>query len=167
MSGLVLERPRRAPFRELALGLDPYPDGGAWGRGHAEGCGESSAGRAEERVDVMLVEDDPDHREVLSEILELEGFSVSRAEEGGEALRHLRAGVRPSVILLDLMMRGMDGPEFRRIQRTEPAFSAIPVVVISGDGRGREWARELDAADFLMKPVDIGRVVEAVRRFSR
>ena len=81
---------------------------------------------------VLVVEDDRAVREALSALLEVEGYSVVAAANGEEALHHLQDGLRPSVILLDLMMPVMDGFEFRRRQLTDLRFSRIPVIVVSG-----------------------------------
>jgi CheY-like chemotaxis protein len=81
---------------------------------------------------VLLVDDDEDTREALSELLRAEGFSVATAQNGREAIRWLReTHPAPSVVLLDLMMPVMDGNEFLRAKQIDPAISLLPVVVMS------------------------------------
>jgi CheY-like chemotaxis protein len=102
---------------------------------------------------VLVVDDDPDILEALCDIVEVEGYRVIRARNGAEALARVQAEV-PDVILLDLMMPVMDGAAFAAALRDRPGGSAIPLVVISADGKP-ERATGLGAAAFLAKPFDI------------
>jgi signal transduction histidine kinase/DNA-binding response OmpR family regulator len=79
---------------------------------------------------VLVVEDDPAAREVLSRAVQREGWEVCEAENGRIALE-LLANETPDIILLDLMMPEMDGFEFLTELRKEPTFAEIPVVVIT------------------------------------
>jgi len=115
---------------------------------------------------ILLVEDDCDVREALAELLESEGFEIHIAVDGWEALEYLRAGRRPGLILLDLMMPRMDGVEFRAAQRRDPAIAGVPVVLLSADAHMREKAAALDAAGALGKPVDIDELLGIIGRFS-
>ena len=63
----------------------------------------------DERVAVLVVDDDPDIRETLRDVIEMEGFAVVTAADGREAMDRLRMGLRPSLIVLDLMMPRMSG----------------------------------------------------------
>jgi CheY-like chemotaxis protein len=115
---------------------------------------------------VLIVDDDLDIRLVLRMILEGVGYQVLEASEGGEALAVLREH-RPCVILLDLMMPGVDGFQFRALQKQDPGLASIPVVVISGGGGVAEKARELDAAGHLAKPPELKELVAAVGRHCK
>jgi CheY-like chemotaxis protein len=90
----------------------------------------------EARGQLLIVEDDPDIRESLSEALGWEGYDVTTAANGLEALELLRGGLHADVILLDLMMPVMSGWEFRRVQADDPALAGIPVVVVSASSPG-------------------------------
>jgi PAS domain S-box-containing protein len=79
---------------------------------------------------VMIVEDDPDTREVTRRILEQAGWSVVEAANGRIGLERL-ASARPGLILLDLMMPEMDGFEFVGELRKNPEWKSIPVVVVT------------------------------------
>lgn len=114
---------------------------------------------------IMIVEDDPDIRTMLSWFLELEGFSVLTAKNGREAIERLHEHTRVSVILLDLMMPGMNGWQFRNAQQEDPALAEIPLVVISGDGAIAEKAAGLGAEGFLKKPIDLTTLLHTVERF--
>lgn len=115
---------------------------------------------------VLVVEDDSDVREVIGDVLAHRGYHVVGAIDGSHALNLLRLGVRPQVILLDLMMMPMDGYTFREQQRADPHLADIPVIVMSaGDPRGEDVAA-LEALDFLRKPVELATLLAAVDRLS-
>jgi CheY-like chemotaxis protein len=110
---------------------------------------------------VLVVEDEPDIREVVSDVLADEGFEVLGARDGVEGLRKARAW-HPSVVLLDLMMPGMNGWEFCAARHDDPELAKIPVIVLSALGR----VDDLDASAFLQKPFEIDRLVSEVRRHA-
>jgi CheY-like chemotaxis protein len=114
---------------------------------------------------VLVVEDDPDIQQVLRFALEMAGYPVTTAGNGVEAMRQLQAATPPCLILLDLMMPVMDGWQFRAAQQRDPALAAIPVVVISADGRVPQKATSMGAAGYLAKPVDFDKLVEVVQRY--
>jgi len=119
---------------------------------------------------ILLVEDDFDVREALTETLRDHGYAVEAAVDGEQALQLLRSGARPGLILLDLMMPRMSGSEFRRAQQVDPALSDLPVVLLSADGRMEEKARALNVEGAIRKPIDLDElftVIERVRGASR
>ncbi len=112
---------------------------------------------------VLVVDDDRDICEAVQTVLELEGYAVVTAADGAQALARLRAGVRPCVIILDLMMPNMNGVQFREAQQQDPELRAIPVLVLSGDGRAPIKAANL-GVEGLRKPVELDVLLEAIRR---
>jgi len=112
---------------------------------------------------VFVVEDDVDTRDMVRRFLELEGFPVEVASNGKQALERLSAGVTPCVILLDLMMPIMDGWQFRRQQVQDQALADIPVIIVSAAGRDR--IAEVQANDYLSKPVDLEQLLERITRY--
>jgi CheY-like chemotaxis protein len=114
---------------------------------------------------ILLIEDDADTRDMIGRFLELEGFAVETAANGREALDRLDAGAGACVILLDLMMPVMDGWEFRRRQASHSALAKIPVIVFSAAGRDR--MAQIDANDYLSKPVDLDELLERVSRYCQ
>jgi CheY-like chemotaxis protein len=116
---------------------------------------------------VCVVDDDPDIREVLGDVLEGEGYGVVTAENGAVALERLRSGKRPCLILLDLMMPVMDGWQFEEQRAKDAALSRIPVVILSGAGRARLDAAGRNAAGALTKPVALGQLLDTVARYCR
>jgi two-component system chemotaxis response regulator CheY len=112
---------------------------------------------------VLVVDDDRDIRDVLTDALEAEGYAVVTASDGQEALDWLRSGVaRPCIILLDLMMPRMDGVQFRTELLNDSGFALIPVVVLSADPSAIVAARSLSFAGSLRKPIPLDALLAAV-----
>ena len=80
---------------------------------------------------VLIVDDDYSVLDAVRETLEDEGYEVSIAANGLEALKDLREGGRPCLILLDLMMPVMNGWEFRREQLSDSLLASIPTVIVT------------------------------------
>lgn len=100
---------------------------------------------------ILVVEDDAEIRELLAEMLVDAGYAVAEAANGQEALDYLRRGDgAPSLILLDLMMPVLSGPELLEIMAADEALSALPVVVISAVA---ERGTAPGVRRFLKKPV--------------
>jgi carbon storage regulator CsrA len=115
---------------------------------------------------ILVVEDDASTRETLTILLEAQGYAVSRAANGQEALDLLRGTERPHLILLDLMMPVMSGWEFCSHRQQDPALASIPVVLFSGAGNVGQKASSLGAASYLQKPVEPEALVEIIRRLA-
>jgi len=119
---------------------------------------------------VLIVEDDPDTREMLATLLATEGFHAVGAEDGLEAL-HLLRTVRhrapdiPCLVLLDLKMPRLSGNEFRRAQLGDPIVATVPIAVMSGAVDAEELAATLGAVATLTKPIDFDVLLEVVRRY--
>jgi CheY-like chemotaxis protein len=113
------------------------------------------------------VEDDGAVGDALGLLLATEGFTVHRAGNGQEALDRLRSGGPPDLILLDLMMPVMDGWEFRRRQRQDPALASIPVIILSTTATTAARVNGLGDVGYLQKPVGADELLAAVRRFAR
>lgn len=109
---------------------------------------------------ILVVEDDPDVRDLMKLLLEVEGYHVACAENGLDALAQMRRAASPHLILLDLMMPIMDGWQFRREQKQDPVLADIPVVIISAASDPASVA----ANAFLQKPVAVHQLLETVRR---
>ena len=111
---------------------------------------------------VLVVDDDPDILEALSEILEAEGFEIRRARNGKEALERLEPDP-PHLILLDLMMPVMDGWEFAQRMRQKPAIAMIPIIVLSADRNVGSKAKDIGAVGHLAKPFELNDLLTMVR----
>jgi CheY-like chemotaxis protein len=118
------------------------------------------------RACVLLVEDDSEIRDSLGAVLEHGGYDVVGVANGLEALQKLREGLRPRLILLDLMMPVMDGWQFRHAQLEDPSLAKIPVVVLSAlSGLRDPDSPSLVASEFLTKPVDVPSLLDTIGRF--
>jgi CheY-like chemotaxis protein len=114
---------------------------------------------------ILIVEDDPDLRDTLADVLSYEGYPVVTAANGVEGLALLQSSPRPALILLDLMMPVMNGWQFRTAQLQDPVLASIPVAVVSAVDEAREHAEMLDAAAYLRKPIQIEKLLELVERY--
>jgi len=110
---------------------------------------------------VLVVDDDTDIREAVAEVLAGEGYQVLGAGDGAEALTKCRA-FHPSLVLLDLMMPGMNGWEFRAAQASDPELRQIPVGVLSALGR----VVGLEAQGLIQKPFDLEELLDAVKQHA-
>jgi CheY-like chemotaxis protein len=113
---------------------------------------------------ILIVDDDATISEAARVVLESEGYHVACAANGNEALDYLRRNPPPALILLDLMMVGGSGWEFRAAQQQDSALAAIPVIVFSAAGDVGKEAKALGAIDYVTKPVEFPTLVEVVRR---
>jgi len=113
---------------------------------------------------ILLIDDNPLTRESISMLLAASGYCVALAANGADALQRLREHRKPDLILLDLAMPVLDGHDFRLRQQQDVDLAAIPIVVVSGAEHAEEEAAALGAAGCLHKPVDHGRLLDAIRR---
>jgi two-component system, chemotaxis family, chemotaxis protein CheY len=121
-----------------------------------------------QRAHILIVEDDLDIRESMTEILEDRGYAVSTAADGLQALQKLSDGAeKPDLILLDLMMPNMNGLEFREEQLKNVEHATIPVAIISADRNIKEKSAEVRADGFLKKPLKIEPLMDMIERLLR
>ena len=113
---------------------------------------------------VLIIDDDADIRELLRIVLEGEGYRVSLAADGLDALQQLRAGARPALILLDLVTPRMHGEEFLKQLREGPC-AKTPVIIMSGHNAAEKTSNELKVACCLPKPVEFEELLKTVKRF--
>lgn len=117
---------------------------------------------------LLIVEDSPDLRDLMTELYRIEGYTAQTAKNGQDALRFLRSAEKlPSVILLDLMMPLVDGMQFRKLQKSDPRLADIPVLVMTADANAKEKARLAEANGFLKKPVEADVLIKVAEKFCR
>lgn len=126
------------------------------------------AGAASRPIRVLVADDEPELRSVLSRLLQKEGFEVQVAEDGTGALRKVRE-FQADVILLDVKMPGANGFDVCAELKSNPETQFIPVILLTGLGRREDRIRGIDvgADDFIMKPFDRLEVVARVRSLAR
>jgi two-component system, chemotaxis family, chemotaxis protein CheY len=111
---------------------------------------------------ILIIDDDVDIVEALSDALRDEGYAVAVAKDGLEALSYLGSAPAPCLILLDWMMPRCDGPTFRQRQRADPALAAIPVALVTADARMAEKVQQIGAVANLRKPIDLEELLRVV-----
>jgi signal transduction histidine kinase/ActR/RegA family two-component response regulator len=114
---------------------------------------------------VLVVDDDPAARHIMSHFLTQRGFDVVAAEGGEEGLALAREH-EPAVVTLDVMMPGMDGWAVLKELKQDPHLKHIPVIMITMV-ESRSMGHALGAADYLSKPVEQARLYEVVSRWVR
>ena len=117
---------------------------------------------------VLIVEDEPDIRELVVHHLKREGYQVSVAASGEEALRQVQASP-PDLVLLDLMMPAMNGLEVCRRLRKDPVTASLPIVMLTakGDEIDRVLGLEIGADDYVVKPFSPKELLARVRAVLR
>jgi CheY-like chemotaxis protein len=117
---------------------------------------------------VLVVDDDSAVRTALKELFETEGYTVAVAANGRAALNHLGGGLRPCVVLLDLMMPVMDGWDFRTEQLKDPALKQIPVCILTAAGFSDATIRtQFGNIPFVPKPPPHDELLAMVARIRR
>jgi CheY-like chemotaxis protein len=110
---------------------------------------------------VLLVEDDPDIRDIVQDVLEAEGYDVVPASHGRQALEFLndvRDTEPPALVILDMMMPLVDGRHVLEAIRNDETLSSVPVVVMSAVAH----EKPVGAAAFLRKPFSLDTLFDAV-----
>ena len=107
---------------------------------------------------IMVIDDDKDIRDGLSDLLEDAGYDVTRTFSARRALQLMHEGVVPDVILLDLIMPDLDGWDFRAAQKNDPRLAGVPVIALSAAGK------LVDAAASLRKPFRFEEVLRAIEQ---
>ncbi len=114
---------------------------------------------------VLLVDDSQDNREVYAEFLAGSGFMVEEAADGEEALEKAVA-LRPSLVIMDLTLPGLDGWETTRRLRKDPRTRHVPVVAVTGHATAEDSssARQAGCNAFLAKPFLPDMLIAEIRR---
>jgi two-component system alkaline phosphatase synthesis response regulator PhoP len=117
---------------------------------------------------VLVVEDDPDLRELLRYNLAQEGLTVEEAQDGAEGMERIKRRA-PDLLLLDLMLPGMTGLELCRALRSESATAALPIIVVTAKGAevDRVLGLEMGADDYVVKPFSPRELVARVKALLR
>ncbi len=103
---------------------------------------------------VMVVDDDPGIQQAVTAILEDEGYQVTVARNGAEAVEMLEQE-RPALVLLDLMLPRMSGQEVMRELERRGIRRDMPIIVLTADARAHQKAADIGADGFLEKPFSL------------
>jgi signal transduction histidine kinase/CheY-like chemotaxis protein len=132
----------------------------AWSIASSDAAHDAAA-RANDQPQVLVVDDDPAVRQLLTTMLTREGFTVASARSGEEAIRLARE-LKPRAITLDILMPEMDGWQVLSMLKQDAELADIPVILVSILDE-REQGYLLGATDYMMKPVDRRKLVERLR----
>ncbi|HKV73594.1 MAG TPA: response regulator [Gemmatimonadales bacterium] len=116
---------------------------------------------------VLIIEDDPAQRRLLEKMLDASGYRVLTAPDGESGVA-TAIGRRPDLIVCDVMMPKLNGYQTVRALKSDPATSAIPVIMLTTKDQPADafWAGEVGADLFMHKPVDLPRLLEQIARFT-
>lgn len=113
----------------------------------------------------MVVDDDPSVLLLVDVLAEKMGFRVKAVSNGLQALEHLRDGLQPSVILLDIMMERIDGLTFMSHLREMPALEETPVVAMSTAAVLERYGEQLQVSGTLLKPITSATLSQALSKY--
>lgn len=112
---------------------------------------------------VLVVDDDEDIRESLGDVLRAEGYTVSVAADGAQALELLHSGNRPGLVLVDMIMPVMDGAELLARMASDPELRKLPVLVISASS----IIEPPEGVPVMRKPLRLDRLIAAIEHLGR
>ena len=115
---------------------------------------------------LMIIDDDDDLRNALSFIMTAQGYEVTAFGDARRALTALDAGPLPFLILLDLMMAGMSGWEFRAAQLANTRLNPIPVVVLTAANTLSDGVHTVSDVEIVGKPFALDELLEVVGRYA-
>jgi two-component system alkaline phosphatase synthesis response regulator PhoP len=129
---------------------------------------ETQVGRRGPRQKILVVEDDPDIRELVKYNLEQDGFSVEEAADGAEALERIKRR-SPDLMVLDLMLPGVSGLEICQRVRSVKETAALPILVLTAKGAevDRVLGLEMGADDYVVKPFSPREVMARIKGLLR
>ena len=112
---------------------------------------------------VLIIDDDPTQRRLIQAVLEREGFVVAQADGGAVALDRIASGLKPDVVILDLVMPHMPGIEVLRTLRSQGFGAPVIVLTASGGVDTVVHAMQAGAQDFFIKPASPERIIVSIR----
>jgi chemosensory pili system protein ChpA (sensor histidine kinase/response regulator) len=120
---------------------------------------------------ILVVDDDVDFQVIMRRMLEAEGYEVSMAKDGNQALEIVRQGERPDLVLLDVMMATtLEGVDVAREMKADPALKDVPIIMVSSIATSPEAAEfpqdeHIPIDGWLSKPVQRGVLLKTLERF--
>lgn len=115
---------------------------------------------------ILIVDDNVSFVGAMKELLRITGYEVVTAHNGKDALELLSSmKLLPSLIILDMIMPLMNGPEFRNAQLSDPRIAKIPVILLTANNGFKDYQEKLQAYEFLNKPVESKDLLYVVENF--
>lgn len=115
---------------------------------------------------LMIIDDDDDLRAALTLIMSTHGYEVAAFGDARRALGALEGGAAPFLILLDLMMAGMSGWEFRAAQLASTRLNPIPVVVLTAANTLSDGGYTLSGVEIVQKPFALDELLAVVAKHA-
>ena len=114
---------------------------------------------------ILVVDDNEDNANIIRDYLEARGYPITVAYNGDEAMQ-MFASVKPSIVLLDVMMPGRDGWQVCREMKSSPAGRDIRVIMVTAlqDWMDKRQALETGADDYVEKPFELAKLAAVVER---
>jgi CheY-like chemotaxis protein len=118
---------------------------------------------------IMVVDDEADIVRLVGVIFEINNYEVIKAESGKECLKKLNEGIRPDIILLDLMMPEIDGFEICRKIKADDRFKKIPIIILSvkSDQKDIDEAYKAGVDGYITKPFDPQYLLKQVEKYIK
>ena len=155
---------RSALNRGTTFEISLAADAERWSQDNAGETAEED-GEVKEGATVLVVDDDPVVRDVISRHLKREGYGVVTAADGEQALQRVKQ-YHPAVITLDVLMPKADGWTVLRELKHDPEMSAIPVIMTT-IVENRNLGFSLGATDYINKPIEQDRLLATVAKYTR
>jgi CheY-like chemotaxis protein len=115
---------------------------------------------------ILVIEDDEVTRAGYEAALRGRGHVVLLTSDGREALDHMQKCGPPDLIIMDMLMKGMDGWEF--LKARQPQWGSVPLLIVTGiDTASDEWAASLGACGWLKKPIDTAVLLDQIDKCLR
>lgn len=117
---------------------------------------------------ILVVEDNPMNMELAVDLLETYGYEITPAEDGFKALERVKE-TKFDLILLDMQLPGMDGPEVLERLKADPATKAVPVVALTAHAMSGDAKRFMEAgcAGYISKPIDVHQFKPTVAQYIK
>lgn len=117
---------------------------------------------------VIIADDNENIREALTYLLEDEGFELSLAKDGAEALAKVRQIV-PDVLLLDIMMPGMNGYEVCSAVKNDPLLKQVYIIMLTAKGQitEQEHGKEVGADEYIVKPFSPMEILSKIKKITK
>jgi two-component system alkaline phosphatase synthesis response regulator PhoP len=121
-----------------------------------------------EQKRILIADDNENIREVLTYLLEDEGYKPWLAKDGADALEKVRE-VHPDILLLDIMMPEINGYEVCRVIKNDPELKKTYVIMVTAKGQAaeRERAKEVGADEYIMKPFNPADIVARIKNILK